>query len=198
MRKERISWSSGSWSTDPLSCCEQDGKLVVEAREGSDFWQTSLYGFQRDNGHALLTGWKREDAVEVSFRLSGFDHLYDQAGLMLRYGPERWVKAGIEINDGVPHIGAVATERYSDWSLAPVPEWQRQNITVRASRLQDAVIVRARAGHGPWRTIRVCRLHAEYNWQAGPYLCAPTRAGFQVAFIGWVWTSPDIDVHTEP
>lgn len=41
--------------------------LVVEAVEGSDYWEKTLYGFQHDSGHALLAHWEDSEAIEVSF-----------------------------------------------------------------------------------------------------------------------------------
>ena len=117
---------------------------------------------------------------------------------MLWHGEQQWIKAGIELNDGVPHIGAVVTDTYSDWSLSPVPEWTGEVITLRASQMKDAVILRARTEIHPWRTIRVARFPSESGRQAGPYLCAPTRAGFRVTFTRWAATAPDADVHTDP
>ncbi|MGK9252217.1 DUF1349 domain-containing protein [Paenibacillus humicus] len=195
---EKIAWSSGEWLTKPLSWEEIDGKLHVEAVEGSDFWQKTMYGFQRDSGHSLLAPWNADKAIEVGFRLDGMDHLYDQAGLMLWSHSEQWIKAGIEMNDGIPHVGAVVTSGLSDWSLSPVPEWAGEVVTIRASRLEDAVIVRARTERHPWRTIRVSPLPSREDWQAGPFLCAPTSGGLKVAFTRWVLAEPDTDVHVEP
>ncbi len=58
------------------------------------------------------------------------------------------VKAGIEMSDGVPHVGAVVTNEFSDWSLAPVQEWKNRMVTIRASFLADALILRARIDKG--------------------------------------------------
>ena len=33
----------------------------------------------------------------------------------------KWIKTGIEFTAGKPHVSVVATDRWSDWSLAPVP-----------------------------------------------------------------------------
>ncbi|GIP24312.1 DUF1349 domain-containing protein [Paenibacillus sp. J22TS3] len=194
---QQIPWSQGVWSDTPRSYIEKEGNLVVEASEGSDYWQKTMYDFVHDNGHSLLGPWNGEDAVEVSFHLEGFDHLYDQAGLMLWSHSGQWIKAGVEINDGVPHVGAVVTDGFSDWSLAPVPDWAGQTVTIRASRMRDAVIIRARTEQHPWQTVRVCRL-AEVDWQAGPFLCAPTSGGLKVAFTRWVRTKPDADLHADP
>lgn len=193
-----IEWQDGVWSNEPVSSGNANGQFVVEAAEGSDYWEKTMYGFQHDNGHALFAPWDKAEALEISFALDGFTELYDQAGIMLWHSGEQWIKAGIELNDGVPHIGAVVTDSYSDWSLSPVPEWKGEVITLRASRMMDAVILRARTENHPWRTIRVARFPYETGCQAGPFLCAPTRAGFQVTFTRWAATVPDADVHTDP
>lgn len=195
---EKVEWQTGKWSNEPVSSEIIADTLVVEAAEGSDYWQKTMYGFQHDNGHALLAPWEDTEAVEVSFTLDGFTELYDQAGIFLWHSDEVWIKAGIELNDGIPHIGAVVTDTYSDWSLSPVPEWDGEVITLRASRMKDAVILRARTDNHPWRTIRVARFPYETGKQAGPFLCAPTRAGLQVTFTRWALSVPDTDVHTDP
>ncbi|WP_141500042.1 DUF1349 domain-containing protein [Paenibacillus luteus] len=193
-----IAWNEGIWSTEPVSYRHEGTGVVVEAVKGSDYWQKTMYGFEHDNGHALLAPWKEQEAIEISFELKGFTELYDQAGIMLWQSRTSWIKAGIEINDGVPHIGAVVTDTYSDWSLSPVPEWMGELVTIRASRSQDAVILRARTQNHPWRTIRVARFFNEGIQQAGPFLCAPTRAGLKVAFTRWTGTAPDEDIHIDP
>ncbi|MFC3746876.1 DUF1349 domain-containing protein [Paenibacillus sp. GCM10012306] len=198
MSVNNIPWSSGTWTVAPKSANTEGHTLNVEAVEGSDYWEKTLYEFQHDNGHALLAPWEDDQGVEVTFRLDSFTELYDQAGLMLWHSPTQWIKAGIELNDGVPHIGAVVTDDYSDWSLSPVAEWAGETVTIRASRSNDAVIIRARTEHHTWRTIRVARFPYLTGKQAGPFLCAPTRAGFQVVFTAWRHTEPDEALHTDP
>jgi len=205
MSHTRVPWQHGGWTTPPVSTAVDGNNLHVEAAGESDFWMKTLYGFQHANGHALLAAWPADIAVEVSFSLSGFTELYDQAGLMLWNGPANWIKAGVEMNDGVPHLASVVTDGYSDWSLTPVPEWMGQIVTMRASRLNDAVILRAHVAGGPWRTMRVAPFGRHSGSgsgsmlaQAGPYVCAPTRAGFRVTFTAWVHADEDTDLHTDP
>jgi regulation of enolase protein 1 (concanavalin A-like superfamily) len=193
-----VPWSEGTWQTPPRRTRSAGQHLIVEAVEGSDYWEKTLYGFQHDSGHALLAPWSERDASEVSFSLRGFSELYDQAGLMLWCGPERWIKAGVEMNDGVPHLGAVVTDGFSDWSLAPVPEWRDATITLRASRAGDAVILRASANGGRWRMLRVAPFRPPASVEAGPFLCAPKRSGFEVTFTRWARTERDEGLHTEP
>jgi len=198
MQRRTQPWRDGRWTTEPVAAREQGEALVVEAVTGSDFWEKTLYGFQHRSGHALLAAWDQHSAVEVSFDLGGFDELYDQAGLMLWGSEEQWIKAGVELNDGVLSVGAVVTDGHSDWSLAPVPEWNGSVVTLRASRSQDAVILRATAAGQPWRTIRVARFQPSAAAQAGPFVCAPKRAGLQVRFTRWALTEPDAELHWVP
>lgn len=186
------------WTTEPVQARTEGDRLIVEAQEGSDFWEKTFYGFCHQNGHAMLAPWDGTKAIEVSFDLSSFTELYDQAGLMLWHSQDQWIKAGVEVNDGVAHVGAVVTDRFSDWSLSPVPEWGGRIVTIRASYHDESVVIRARTDEHPWRTIRVARFAYPTNKQAGPFLCSPKRAGFEVAFTKWKLTEPDQDLHTDP
>jgi len=56
---------------------------------------------------------------------AGWKSLYDQGGLVLvASGPDgdrKWVKTGIELTEGKPHISTVAKDNWADWSLLPIP-----------------------------------------------------------------------------
>ena len=73
----------GTWTTEPVASRMEGERLIVEAKEGSDFWEKTFYGFVHQSGHALLEPWEGNEAIEVSFDLNSFTELYDQAGLML-------------------------------------------------------------------------------------------------------------------
>jgi len=190
-------WGTGVWTRPPRRVRAEGDGLHVEAEEGSDFWLRTLYGFEHDDGHALLASTSPADAVEVSFDLAGLSEQYDQAGLFVRAGPDRWIKAGVEISDGMPHAAVVVTSGASDWSMAPVPAW-RGTVTVRFSRLGDAAVLRARTDEEGWRTIRVAPSFGDLPLQAGPMLCAPTRAGLEVTFRSWRHAPADTELHRDP
>lgn len=198
MASTQVPWNHGTWTNSPVSTSESGTSLLVEAQEGSDYWQKTVYGFQHDSGHGLLAPWPADTAVEVTFRCRDLASRYDQAGLLLWHTDTQWIKAGIEINDGVPHLGAVVTDGYSDWSLSPVPEWASSEVTIRASRNNDGVVLRAHSDDGPWRTIRVARFDHGTQVKAGPFTCAPTRAGLVATFTGWRHRDQDKDLHTDP
>ncbi|WP_416875424.1 DUF1349 domain-containing protein [Kitasatospora sp. SC0581] len=189
-----IGWDDATWLNPPLDAVHDGSGLLVTTRDRSDFWRTTGYGFVRDDGHALLTPLPDASAVEVTF-VADFDALYDQAGLMVRVDERTWIKAGVEMTDGVPHLGAVVTRGQSDWSLAPVPDWNGRHITVRASRDGDALTIRARRDDDPWRMVRLAPLAPEAVASAGPFCCSPQREGLQVRFTGFRQGPADASLH---
>lgn len=186
--------AAATWTTAPLVARHANGALMVTARRGSDAWRNTSYGFVHDDAHALLAPFGSRDALEVRFTLD-YDQQFDQAGLMVRANSEQWIKCGVEVSDGCPQVGAVVTNRFSDWSVAPVPDWTGRQVTLRASRDGDALTVRARVDDEPFRLVRLAYLDPAIEVTAGPYCCAPTRARLTVTFTGWARTPPDDTLH---
>ena len=182
------------WTTPPRAAAFDDHILRIEAVQGSDFWQQTHYGFCRDSGHALLAPVGNEGAIEVTFNVS-FGALYDQAGLLVRNGANEWVKAGVEISDGVPNAAVVITRGRSDWSLSPVPDWAGQDVTIRASWRNGGITIRAKSGTEPWRLLRLAPINIVATTKAGLYICSPERDGLTVAFSRVRFTSPDAALH---
>ncbi len=191
---EVIPWDAGGWTTPPARAESQDGALLVTAVEGSDAWRHTSYGFVHDTEHALLAPFAHGTAMEVDFT-ADFSGQFDQAGIFVRIDVQNWVKAGVELSDGVPQVGAVVTRGKSDWSVAPVPEWLGRRVTVRVSWSDDALTVRAGSEQEELRLVRVLPLEPEVRAFAGPLVCAPTRPGLTVPFHGWRYGPADASLH---
>jgi regulation of enolase protein 1 (concanavalin A-like superfamily) len=189
-----LAWTEGTWTNEPAAVSEQGSDLLVTAKEGSDAWRTTSYGFIHDSEHALLAPFESGSAVEVSFMLD-FDGQFDQAGIFVKVDKKTWIKAGIEFSDGLPQLGAVVTDGQSDWSLSPVPEWAGKRVTIRASRSGDALTLRARTDDTEWRLFRLAPLSPHADTTAGPFLSSPTHGGLTVTFRSWTATGADLDLH---
>ncbi|WUL62420.1 DUF1349 domain-containing protein [Streptomyces sp. NBC_00344] len=189
-----VGWSDADWLNPPRTAAADGSDLVVTTRDRTDFWRTTGYGFVHDDGHALLTELSAGSAVEVTF-VAEFGTLYDQAGVMVRVDPETWIKAGVELTDSAPHLGAVVTHGRSDWSMAPVPEWAGRQVTVRASRAGNAVTIRARCEDSPWRMVRLAPLDPAAAASAGPFCCSPLREGLEVRFSRFTVGPADKQLH---
>ena len=188
-----IAWSEGVWTRTPVSQKFENGRLIVEAAEGSDWWRTTSYGFIHDDGHALLREFPQDSSIEVSFVLN-FKEQFDQCGILIRSDEENWIKAAVEFSDGYPQLGAVVTQSQSDWSTGRVSEWMGKEVTIRVSRSGDALTVRAKADED-YRLVRVAPLDSRLSWTAGPMLCAPTRAGFVATLTSWRVGKSDAKLH---
>ncbi len=220
-----LSWDEGRWTHEPVSTrvttggesaggespggastgagasgqarsfvSGQAGSLVVEPEKGADLWRVTSYGFVRDDAPALLADLPDGSAMEVDLVLGGSEQ-FDQAGILVRADAERWIKAGVEFADGSLQVGAVVTNGVSDWSTGQVPSWVGRRIGVRVSRSGDALTVRARVEDEPWRLVRLAPIDPSATWQAGPYCCAPSRAGLEVEFLAWRFGDADGALH---
>ncbi|MER7416320.1 DUF1349 domain-containing protein [Micromonospora peucetia] len=192
-----VDWAEGEWWNEPVRVeSGPAGELLVQPAGCSDLWRHTSYGFVHDDAPALLAPLSIGAAVEVSFNLD-YGEQFDQAGVLVRVDERNWVKAGVEVSDGQPQVGAVVTREVSDWSVAPVPLWAGREVTVRVSRGWDALTVRARPDDEPWRLVRLAPLAPEVVATAGPYCCSPTRAGLRVRFTGWRQGPADATLHPE-
>lgn len=191
---QRIPWETGHWTNEPESVHRDGESLVVEARQSSDAWRETSYGFVHDTEHGLVTAFPQDHAMEADLEAS-FSEQFDQAGLFIRADQSHWIKAGVEFADGLLQLGAVVTWPRSDWSVAPVPQWNGHNLTIRASRTGDAITIRARPRDGQWQFVRLIPVPADAALEGGPLICAPTRAGLQVEFTGWRLDAPDAALH---
>lgn len=62
--------------------------------------------------------------ARVTFN-AAWQEQYDQGGLIIvlhsANGQRKWVKTGIELTHGKPHLSVVAKDRWADWSLLEIP-----------------------------------------------------------------------------
>jgi regulation of enolase protein 1 (concanavalin A-like superfamily) len=192
-----IPWDEAAWDHPPVAQqLTDDGGLRVEAMVGSDAWLSTFYGFTHSSAHALLVPARDPAGYEVTF-VVGYQHLYDQAGIMISADDRHWIKAGVEISDGIPQVGAVVTgDAGSDWSAAPVPSWAGRSVTIRASLDRDAVLLRARVESEPWQFLRLAPSPTG-RLRIGPYLCAPQEPGLSVTFSRFTVGDADRQLHLE-
>ncbi|QRV79204.1 hypothetical protein RhiJN_07219 [Ceratobasidium sp. AG-Ba] len=125
------------------STVSSDSPITIATAPGTDLWRKPP-STNSTNAPAYVT-YKplssfRRARVTVS---AEWVRLYDQGGLVF-YLPgaaaseayQAWVKTGIEMFDGKPNVGTVATppQGYSDWSLVPTGA---TSVTIEAVRQSD-------------------------------------------------------------
>lgn len=112
---------------------------IIRAAPGTDLWRKPP-STDVDNSPTYLISTPidlhnfHSATVTVS---ANWNTLYDQGGLVLFIPDEditKWVKTGVEFFNGKPFIGTVATSRWSDWSLVPLPESAGGKVTLQVER----------------------------------------------------------------
>ena len=170
-----------SWLNEPPQWRREANGLSLVTGENTDFWRRTFYGFVRDDGHALLTSVSGDFSASATV-VGKYQHLYDQAGLMLRVDAANWIKTGIEYTDGLMHFSVVVTRDVSDWSVIPLPDaTPSDRLRVRLTRHDDAVRVQYAINDAVWQMARLAPFTAA-DAQVGVMACSPQRAGFEARF----------------
>lgn len=125
------------WFNEPEKWEVKNKTLNMEVTPKSDYWRVSHYGFTVDDAPFYYATYGGE--FEVKVKITGnYKTRFDQMGLMLRIGNERWIKAGVEFVDNKFNISAVVTDKKSDWSVLQL-EKTPSFVWIKAVRRLDAV-----------------------------------------------------------
>jgi regulation of enolase protein 1 (concanavalin A-like superfamily) len=174
-----------TWLHPPPWFSLEAEQLLLETAPGTDFWQRTHYGFQFDNGHALLTPVEGDFQVETEVEFHPV-HQYDQAGLLVRISESCWLKTSVEYElDAPSRLGSVVTNQgWSDWATQNVPAWLR-SARFRITRRAGDYVIEHGETDGLWTQLRVARLHDDHGTQpvsVGIYACSPRGGGFKARF----------------
>jgi len=174
------------WLNPPARYEISGGKLVVESKPKTDFWNTTFYGFVRHDGHFLHLNLPNSEDFVITTKLTSKPvNQYDQAGLMIRYSNTCWLKTSVEFEPGnFNHLGAVVTNQgFSDWSTQNFPKGKNQ-VSFRIRKLgKDFIVEFSSEDSEEWSQLRMARLLEDAEqFQAGIYCCSPTGANYTSEF----------------
>jgi regulation of enolase protein 1 (concanavalin A-like superfamily) len=157
--------------------------LEIFTDEKTDFWQTTYYGFQRDNGHCLLTSLTGDFSLMTHVEASP-QCQYDQCGLMVRVDRENWIKVSTEYeNEDCSRLGSVVTNLgYSDWATQDIPSSYLE-MWYRISKNGNDFLLENSFDGQNWLQLRITHLHkASEQFEVGVYTCSPTGKDFWCRF----------------
>ncbi|MGG3927130.1 DUF1349 domain-containing protein [Metabacillus fastidiosus] len=173
------------WFSPPkewkINC--ESSSLTMRTDRHTDFWQKTHYGFRTDNGHFLYCEVKGDFRLTAKVEFKPKNR-YDQAGIMVRFSSDTWIKTSIEyIPDGYSKLGAVVTNQgYSDWSSQEFLEDQH-SLFYRITRKGNNYYVDYSLNCIYWTQIRMTRLFEETkDIKVGIYACSPQGEGCEAEF----------------
>ncbi|MGE8204272.1 DUF1349 domain-containing protein [Heyndrickxia sp. NPDC080065] len=161
----------------------EESKLIIMTDNQTDFWQKTHYGFQADNGHFLYYELNSDFRLITKVK-SKPKNRYDQAGLMVRFSKDTWLKTSVEyIPDGNNKLGVVVTNNgFSDWSSQEFIESQT-SLFYRITRKGNNFYVDYSLDGISWRQIRMANLFEEtQSIKVGIYACSPQGEGYEAEF----------------
>jgi uncharacterized protein len=179
------------WLNEPPTWTFENGTLEVMTGNKTDFWRVTHYGFIRDDGHVYGQSVAGDCVASVCFS-GDYQHLYDQAGLMLRVDEQHWLKTGIEFDDGKQKLSAVVTREVSDWSVIPLEHAPGEGFLI-LTRQGTAVTVEYSFDGQSYEMLRLAYL-PEGKAMIGMMCCSPQREGFRATFKDFEEKIYDINV----
>ena len=132
------------WKNEPESfSLDAEAGLRMIPKPKTDFWRRTYQDppADRASGHALLYEVPvgvQECTAQTVFTLK-HQTQYDQAGVMVFIDDHHWLKAGIELEGGVPCMSCVVTNGESDWGYLVWPTAEDITIRVTIRRYPSAV-----------------------------------------------------------
>jgi regulation of enolase protein 1 (concanavalin A-like superfamily) len=170
------------WLNEPANYRLGSG-LEIHTDPETDFWQKTHYGFQRDNGHCLLTKLKDDFSLEtrVEFRPK---EKYDQCGLMIRVDQFNWIKLSTEFEDeDCSRLGSVVTNLgFSDWATQDISSNQKE-MSYRISKQESDFLLEHSFDGVRWSQIRITHLQRVSELlEVGVYACSPIGRDFWCRF----------------
>lgn len=164
----------------------------------TDIWRPSP---KQDDFNApfIYTSIKSSEFKRISVTVSAdWKTQYDQGGLLIVWPSSdktktKWVKTGIEYFEGRPALSVVGCDRFSDWSLCPLPLIGATHAAVEAVRIEQTLWVYF-VFNGERRALREVKWafledrEAEADMWVGTYAAKPTaeaddaEAGIKVVF----------------
>lgn len=184
------------WLNEPTRYTLGAG-LEIYTDPQTDFWQTTHYGFQRDDGHCLLTRVSEDFSLLTRVEFQPCQR-YDQCGLMVRIDPMNWIKVSTEYeNQNTSRLGSVVTNLgYSDWATQDIASIYHEMWYRISKRGNDFLLEHSYDGL-MWHQLRITHLHKPAEVYAiGVYACSPTGRDFWCRFKSLTisdneWQVPD-------
>lgn len=188
MIKDNVIQEKFHWFNEPRHSVENN-KLIIQSSPDTDFWQKTHYGFQRDNGHCLLTKVQKDFSVTVRTEFEP-ENQYDQCGLIVRLNSENWIKMSTEYEDEEhSRLGSVVTNlAYSDWATIDI-ESKVKEMWYRIQNKENDFLLEYSFDNIRWHQMRIAHLYETFrSLSVGIYSCSPKDSSFTAKFDNFLLT----------
>lgn len=169
-----------NWFNEPDNWQINGGTLTMDVTPNSDYWRISHYGFTVDDAPFYYAEYGGE--FEAKVKVSGdYKVRFDQAGMMIRFDHENYIKTGIEFVDGKYNLSTVVTHKTSDWSVIALDR-PVDFIWIKAVRRLDAIEIFYSFDDKEYHMMRNAWVEANHPVKIGMFAACPDGNGFKASF----------------
>lgn len=170
------------WHNEPAVWKEQDGVISLTTAPGTDLWREPIDGGIRDSAHAYCDRTDGDFTAEVA--VSGdYGHLYDQAGLIVRFDDDNWMKCGVEYMEGRQYASVVVTRGWSDWSIVELDD--PPELRIRVELAHGTLKIFMAAGDEEFTLMRKTFFPGYTGVDVGIMAASPKGPGLSARFSGF-------------
>ena len=174
-----------NWFNEPKRWEISGNKLIIYPDNATDFWSRSYYNFIHNNGHFLHILLPNSENYTIYTKVKIYpEHQFDQAGLMIRYNEDYWIKMAVEHGtNNVSQLGSVVTNYLSDWSTRDISS-DNTIFYYRMAKFGNVWVLHAKTNENDeWEQIRISYLKDSEKYDKVPlgiFACSPIEGGFKV------------------
>ena len=170
------------WHNDPAVWEERDGVISLTTLPGTDLWREPIDGGIRNTAHEYTDRIEGDFTAEVS--VSGnYGHLYDQAGLIVRFDGENWMKCGVEYMEGRQYASVVVARGWSDWSIVEIDN--PPELRIRTEYVDGTLKINMASGDTDYKLMRKTFFPGCSGADVGIMAASPKGPGLAVRFSGF-------------
>ena len=171
------------WVNEPAEYIMDTWKVEIVTQPYTDLWQKTYGGASADNAPMLLCETSDKEftfSVKVVYESDG---LYDQAGIILHQDENVWMKASMECEGDVKHLGSVVTNHgFSDWASVDVSK-DKTSMWYRMNRKGDDFLLEYSEDGTHFSVLRMCHIwNLDETIRIGLYACSPRESSFTAVF----------------
>ncbi len=172
-----------TWMPKELPCKLSNERIEMTTLPKTDLWQKTLGFPSEDNAPLLQMETEAEHfcfTVKAEFSATG---LYDQCGIVLHMDENTWLKASMEYEDGIRHLGSVVTNNgYSDWAATDVSA-ECTEMWYRLTRVGSDFQIDSSKDGVHYSVLRMCHMwNLDRKIRFGLYACSPKESSFTAVF----------------
>ncbi len=172
------------WINKPKHFVVEKNRLIIETEPGTDLWQRTYCGIQKNNAPAFMReiGGDFTFVVKTEFEESSL--LYDQCGLLVHIDGENWIKVSVEYeNEKFSRLGSVVTNLgFSDWACAEISS-EISEMHFRISRRGQDFLIENSFDGKTYSQMRISHMHKNTEkLHVGVYACSPLKSSFNAVF----------------